>query len=124
MKLEYLHEGSSDCPLIRIYKFQTKEIEKLHGMISDLAKGKKHSVVLDDLSFINPIEGCSLIFLVSKKDEGIALSKDLKFRCLLTSDSWMRVAELLTTFKGDLNGYQWLDETGVVSLLLSSNGKW
>lgn len=29
MKLEYLHNGSADCPLIRLYEFTTGEVMKL-----------------------------------------------------------------------------------------------
>ena len=38
MKLEFLANGSPDCPLIRIYEFNSKEAYKLRRIALQLAK--------------------------------------------------------------------------------------
>jgi len=124
MKIEYIHEGSSDCPLIRIYAFKNDEIDNLYSIISGLAEGKYNSATLHDLPFMNSIENCRLTFYVNEDDKGIALSQDNNFECRLTRDSWFRVMDLVAPFKNDINGFQWLDEEGPVSLLLSKDGRW
>lgn len=124
MKLEYLSEGSADCPLIRIYDFNTSEARELHDVLIDLAKGKMIQVVLQDLPFIVSVQGCSLTLSANETNIGISLSSDLDFECQLTNESWMVVADLAAPFLNDTNGYQWLDETGKISLLLSPSGRW
>ena len=71
MELEYIHEGSSDCPLIRLFNFQTTEINNLHLMVSGLAEGKRDSIVLNELAFVDSIEGCSLTLILGGTDNGI-----------------------------------------------------
>lgn len=124
MKIDYLHEGSTDCPLIRLYEYQKNEIVELQRIVSDLAKGKRISFDLDRLNFIFSVENCSLSFIVNEKDDGIDTSANLSFTCRLSTDGWAQMAGLLSPFPNKIDGYQWLDENGKVSLLISPDGRW
>jgi len=45
---------------------------------------------------------------------------------MLSQETWEQIAGLIESFckSGGLSGYQWLDETSDISLLLSPDGSW
>jgi len=124
MKLEYIPEGSSDSPLIRLYEFDTSEANEFHGLLTSLANKELNQVALKDFPFIIPVQGCSLKLIAVEIDKGISWLNYNNFECLLTIDNWSIVADLVVPFLDDTKGYQWLDETGEISLLLSPSGEW
>ncbi|MFH2064213.1 MAG: hypothetical protein ABIK15_03310 [Pseudomonadota bacterium] len=124
MKLEYIPEGSTDCPLIRLYEFESSEAKEFHGLLTRLANGELNQVALHDLPFIAAIQECSLNLIADENNKGISLINDNNFECLLTVDNWSIVADLVVPFFDGTKGFQWLDETGEISLLLSPSGKW
>ncbi len=90
-----------------------------------LVSGSKISIALHDLGFITPVGGCELTLIVSDFGEDIADSEDI-FMCALSAEGWSQVAESIKPFCSSIgaNKYQWLDEMGDVSLLLTPSGKW
>jgi hypothetical protein len=52
MKIDYLTDGSPDCPILRLYDFDTSEAENLQAVLAELAEGKINSVALKELPFI------------------------------------------------------------------------
>ena len=122
MKLEYLPDGSLDCPIIRLYDFGTSEATKLWSKVAELGNGLNSNIVLLDLDFILSIDGCQLDFLVAERDRGI-ITTDItnQFICVLNKESWKNVKDLIEPFCKDArpNTYQWLDETSNISLLFS-----
>ena len=127
MKLEYLPDGSLDCPLIRLYEFTETEAANLLAKIAELAQGSKISVALHDLSFITPIDNCELILITADNDQGILPSDDANlFMCMLNTESWKQIVGLIDPFcsPAGSKGFKWLDETSDISLLLSPSGKW
>ncbi|NIP37737.1 MAG: hypothetical protein GWO07_01570 [Candidatus Dadabacteria bacterium] len=125
MKLEYIADGSIDCPLIRLYEFTETEAALLLANVSELAQGTKLSISLSELSYITPVDSCELIFILGEDDQGIADSDGL-FMCVLTQESWKKVAGLIEPFCSSVEtkAYKCLDETGEVSLMLSPSGSW
>ena len=127
MKLEYIADGSPYCPLIRLYEFTDIETPGLRTKIAELAQGSSISIALHDLNFVTPIGDCELILIVADDDQGILASdSDSLFMCMLSQETWEQIAGLIESFSksGGLSGYQWLDETSDISLLLSPNGTW
>ena len=127
MKLEYLPDGSLDCPLIRLYDFGANEATKLRQYVNKLANGSSNKYALHHLDFIQSIDDCQLDFVVGEKDKGILTTTMAnQFICVLSQESWEWVGELIEPFCqiARSNTYQWLDETSNISLLFSPSGYW
>jgi hypothetical protein len=125
MKLQFLAEGSPDCPLIRLYEFTREEACKLLGVFDSLANGAARRVALDKEPFIEAIGACRLSLSVGKKDCGILAESGTAFECELTELGWENVVGLTGPFcDAGTKGYQWLTGTGRISLLLSHDGRW
>lgn len=125
MKLEFLASGSPDCPLIRLYEFNSEEAYQLRRMALQLARRKETAVLLHKDSSVVAIGGCELRLKKGEKDLGASQISFLKFECILSPSGWLQVADLIRPFtRGAANGYQWLSETGTVKILLSCDGKW
>ena len=127
MKMEFLPDGSLDCPLIGLYDFDTKQACHLHSLILQLANGTVNEVSLHEAFWMEAIDGCSLILLVADTDQGIIwVAESGNFFCNLRFCSWASVAELVSNFcVSSVPGtFQWLDETSPISWLLSPSGFW
>jgi len=127
MKLEHLPDGSTDCPLIRIYDFTVSEATALQAKVTGLGEGSSDSVVVHDLPFVTSIDDCQLLLVVADRDQGVVtVDSARRFTCGLTRASWKSVVGLMGPFSlpEGSNGYQWLDETSDISLLLSPDGLW
>jgi hypothetical protein len=60
MKIEYLHEGSADCPLIRVYGDDAAAAAELHRAIGRLADGTATQVAAHELPGFQSVGGCAL----------------------------------------------------------------
>ncbi len=126
MKLEFLADGSPDCPLIRLYEFEKAEVIHLKELLDSLANGTRLSVSLHEEPGIEPIDGCRLDLVVSSRNAGIVPKGDRIFECALDKDRWSDLAWLANPLCGseESRRFQWLNEDGPVALLLSDDGRW
>jgi|SRR5579863_2528274 len=125
MKLEYIHSGSQDCPLIRLYEFNAAEIASLRALVKSLAGGSLQSIVVDELEGVEAIRGCRMTLRLGMRDEGARHGEVDHFECVLTSLKWHNIEDLLEPFsESNSNGFQWLDRSGPISLLISRDGRW
>lgn len=125
MKLEFLASGSPDCPLIRIYEFNSKEAYELRRIALALARGTETVVRLHEQPNVTAIGGCELMLQQGKKERGVSAISSSKFEWVLPQAGWLQIAGLIRPFsRGGTNGYQWLSETGKVKILLFCDGKW
>ena len=126
MKLQFLPEGSLDCPLIRLYDFEAADALRLKGLFDGLATGSRTEVSLHEQMGMEPVDGCRLSLRVGKRDTGIVQKGPFTFVCDLTPLRWADVASLTEPFckAAEANVHQWLNEDGQISLLLSPDGKW
>lgn len=123
MKLEFLSDGSPDCPLIRLYAFTSAEARELHDIVLELATGGAAAEV-HRLPFVEPIDNCRLTLQVTPWDQGLVRrTESSEFTCGLTTDTWDNVASLVEPFVEGSRGFQWL-AGGEAALLLSSSGRW
>jgi hypothetical protein len=60
VKLEYLGDGSDDCPLIRLYEFDRAEAMWLREIFDSLANGSRQHLSLHDEVKIEAVGGCQL----------------------------------------------------------------
>jgi hypothetical protein len=125
MKIEFLPSGSPDCPLIRLYGFDRTEATRLREIVNRLASGSQEAISLHEEIGVEPLGGCKLDLRLGGQDLGIVQNAPLSFQCILTADRWSDMACLLQPFcetEGSI--FQWLNEDGKISLLLSRDGKW
>jgi hypothetical protein len=125
MKLEYLADGSQDCPLIRLYEFDQPEVMRLRKIAVALANRSAVSVALHDERGIESVSSCKLILRSGATDAGVAQTGPAAFECTLTPATWGLVKRLIDPFcESKIGGFQWLADQGEISLLLSRSGSW
>lgn len=124
MKLEYLATGSPDCPLIRLFSFDSSEAQKLRNLVAMLSTRSSPQLDLNEHLSIQAVGGCSLSLRTGNQDEGIRRCGPTSFECVLTTNGWEQVEGLLAPFCESATGYQWLIDTGTIRLLISVTGKW
>lgn len=104
-----LETGSSDCPLLRLYEFTSKEVYELRRIALPLARGQETTVRLGEQPNITAIGGCELTLRQGKKDRGVFATSPLKFEWILSPLAWLQVADLIRPFsRGVTKGFQWL----------------
>jgi hypothetical protein len=124
VKLEYLETGSADCPLIRLYEFNSTDIERLRAEVMRLMDGSVSRIRLEKIVPVTSIGGLESAFVQGARDRGVVRNGRNTFEVVLTSEGWDRVEGLLEQFCEPGSGYQWLCEQGDASLLLSRDGSW
>jgi hypothetical protein len=126
MKLEYLADGSPDCPLIRLYDFTGPEVAQLLTAVSSLASGATERVDVHRLPFVEAVGGCQLALVRRSWDQAIIRGRGLwEFECGFTPETWDNVAGLVEPIADGADGFQWLaGSPGEAALLLSASGQW
>lgn len=123
MKIEYLQDGSDDCPLVRIFDFTADEAQSLRQAVRELGAGRVTRINLSELQGIEPVDGLDLAFVAGEIDAGLV--RDHRPFCwILSIASWHKVADKIEPFVQGSTGYQWLSECGETSLLISPTGRW
>ena len=118
MKVEYLEEKA----IVRLYDFDASAVAHLHHYTTKLAERALTAFEVHaggDWQLINISE---LRLVVAAEDLGAAKPHVGKLRWQLTPTTWQDVADRIQPFLTRLQGFQWLDETGPVSVLFSPNG--
>jgi hypothetical protein len=125
MKLEYLADGSLDCPLVRLYEFNQAEARALRSLVRSLVNGQCQSVALEGEEWAESVGGCRLTLRQGSRNLGVRELNPLNFECVLEPGGWSNVEGLLDVFCGSgTSGFQWLTREGSVGLLISQNGQW
>lgn len=119
MKLEYLSGGSTECPLIRLCEFNRSEAQQLRQLVKSLVTGDHEHVALQNEMWVESVSGCSLDLRVGTRDDGVRQVQPLRFECVLSTEGWRGVEELLEPFsQPDSSGFQSLT-TGAARLFSS-----
>jgi hypothetical protein len=125
MKMEFLKDGSPDCPLIRLYEFKPSEAQSLRRIALQLARGRTEKVLLHEDQGILAIGACKLALCRGDKDRGAFETSPLEFQWELTGGGWLSVSGLIRPFtRTDSSGFQWLSDGRRVRILLSHDGRW
>jgi hypothetical protein len=125
MRLEYLPDGSPDCPLIRLFDFTPAEAARLGTAVTDLAAGRVEQVAVHDLLGVVPLGGCKLVLRRRSWDQALVRVGPCAFECGFTAGAWDNVAGLVEPFAAGNSGFQWLAGIpGEAALLLSVGGGW
>ena len=60
MKLEFLPDGSLNCPLIRLYEFDRPQAGQLREIVNRFATGSNQTIALHEEKWVAPLGGCKL----------------------------------------------------------------
>ena len=124
MRIEYIDRRSPDCPLVRISETTLDECKKLTELFYALSTGELRGGAIHELSEHACAVGCQLIAKTGKRDMGMLQAGPNVFECILKKTTWDNVAGLAEPFSKDLSGFQWLDDSSGIRLLLSPTGTW
>ena len=135
MQIDFLEEGSEDCPLIRLYGVEPSQFATLHEAILRLVTGAQEECLLHDVPGFRAL--CKLKLISASSDAGVRrIGQNPDFAWRLTPALWFVVAGLVEPFaqRVDQGSYQWLSgkearhglELGDISVLLSCSvdGSW
>jgi hypothetical protein len=111
VQLEFLPDGSPDCPLTRLSEFTTSEVGRLQALIADLAAGRAECAAVHELPGVVAVGGCELVFRVRGWDQAVLRLGPSAFECGFTAGTWDNVAGLVEPFAAGGGGYQWLAGT-------------
>ena len=126
MKLEYLADGSPDCPLDRLYDYTPAAAGQFLAAVAGQAYGSAERVEVHRLPFVEPVGGCRLTLARRSCDRAVTRGDEpAEFECGFTAGTWENVAGLVEPFAESVGGFQWLaGAPGEAGLLLSASGGW
>lgn len=129
LKVEYLADGSPDCPLLRFYGIESEGFAHLHKLAEALSGDAELRV---DLAHDPAFDLINMErFILSNEAISGAQATTEGFEWSLERYDWETVALLLEPLiDSELPGFQWLDELSVHSVGLpvlasrSPDGSW
>jgi hypothetical protein len=109
MKLEFLADGSRDCPLIRLYEFTPAEAASFRDSVNGLATGTVVRIDVHRLAYVTAIGGCRLSLVLKQWDQAVVRrARPAGFECGFTAITWDNVVGLLEPFTERVDRFQWL----------------
>jgi hypothetical protein len=126
MKIEYV-DNSTNGAFLRLFDFSQAEANELKNLLQDLADGKVDQVPVHEHCKVNPNDNAHLTFQKDGTNKGIH-RQGSEFICSSSNDGLYNIIELLDSFalhaiEHTNKGFQWMDETSDISLLISPNPK-
>lgn len=126
MKIEFIADGSQDCPLLLVYGRETAAFRRLAEALQRLADGASKVDVHDALDPISP-ERIRLSASVADRDIGVVQVSPGAFEWQLTSASWDNVAGLLEPFWREpvqQHIHQCFGHAGGIRVVVSTDRSW
>ncbi len=123
MELEYIPDVGYYTPLIIMSPIIPTKADQLHKAIQDVILGSEETLDIHTLPFITPVDGCRLSAQIAEQDDGAVLIEKTKnhFTWKLTHKSWEFSLALLDHFTSpDISGYQYLDDTLAIHVIIST----
>jgi hypothetical protein len=124
MRVEYVHTGAGDAPLLRLFNFTRADLADLIAAFRTLA-ATGIDLRLAPGEFLTGLNLRTLNARSSDEDLGIVPQEQDGFDWVLTPESWRVVADRAgALIPSDPRAFQWLDESSSISVLLSQTGEW
>ena len=128
MKIEYIPDGSRDCPLILIHGSDVNAIISLRQACFNLANGQTQFFAVHDLPGIEREASCKLVAYSGRRDLGVLRTarKPDSFRWELTATPWLNVEGLLEPFciPQSEHRHQYLDDSSGMPVIISTDRSW
>jgi len=129
MKVEYFGDGSEDSPLVLLYGSDPNDAVTLSTALVALAKSSVSRVAVHELPGFVSIDGCQLVGSVGDFDVGVTMTAPpAVFDCSLRPQTWDDIIGLLEPFSHTTKTtgarFQYLNQTGDIRLLISTERAW
>lgn len=117
MRLDFVDQDDAqkECNrIVRLYDFDTVEVEQFRSQCVDLAMGLRSVVAVHELPFVTALGSCGLFMRVSQQDYGIRpQTVSGVFDCDVAVETWAKIAWFLEVYltEADVRTFHWLDET-------------
>src|ERR1044071_6322085 len=111
MKVEYIPEGSHDCPLIAIFGTSIADFARLRATAEGLANGSFVTSDLQELEGFHLVNIRSLTMATSRDGEGVHHENAVNFVWSLPRQKWKIVSGLVEPFTKQRSAspiHQWL----------------
>jgi hypothetical protein len=125
MTLEFVPEGGRDAPLLLISGAEPSTLSALRAAAWQLTSGAEQEIAAQELPGFASADGCGLMMTNSPGKPGVKQVEGLRFRWVQDREGWAQVAELIDPFlRPRPTGSFQLLESGDISVILSTDGKW
>jgi hypothetical protein len=125
MRVEYVHDGARQTPLLRFFNFTPADLADLIAAFSSLAAPGAVAVRLAPGEFLIGLNLKTLNARPSARDHGVVPLEHDTFDWVLTPQSWRAVAERARALRIDrASSFQWLDQSSSIGVLLSHSDDW
>ena len=125
MKIEFIRAASSNSPVLRFFAFNSEELRRLRETAEVLASGTQKQIELATSAHQELLNLAGVRLSAGARDIGATEpNRDRQITWELTPESWRDVAARIEPLLTSSSGFQWLDESGPVSVLASASGKW
>lgn len=98
MKLEYLPTGAPECPLLRLYDFDSDTVRHFRGLCTELATGVRDCVQIPEDFQVEAIADCRLVLKRVRSRFDLRQVAPQVFECALGREDWDNMAALLEPF--------------------------
>lgn len=122
LTLEFLADGSPDCPLLLLHGKSPAVARSLAGALAAMTS---EGLELHAFPGVEAVAGCRVSAHLARRDQGIRQLGPTEFAWELTFDGWGQVAALMEPFTAmsPTDGFQWL-QTGNISFIVSTTRRW
>ena len=125
MRVEYVHDGARQTPLLRLFNFTRADLADLVAAFSSLASPGAVAVRLAPGEFLTGMNLKTLNARPSARDHGVVPLEHDTFDWVLTPQSWRAVADRARSFRlARSSSFQWLDQSSSIGVLLSHSDDW
>lgn len=122
LTLEYLADGSPDCPLLLLHGRSPAVVRSLAGALAAITS---EGLELQAFPGVEAVAGCRVSARLARRDLGIRQLGPAEFAWELGFDGWGQVAALMEPFTRarTTTGFQWL-QSGPISFIISAARDW
>jgi hypothetical protein len=125
MWIEFLPDGSPDCPAILFYGCPSAGAEAVISTFTALAESPATEVALHQLSDLTPVGDIQLFATNTKGRSGVQQLSALVFGWRKDTEGWLEAAELAESVaRSDGRRFQYLERSGKINVIFSTHRAW
>jgi hypothetical protein len=124
MRLQYIHDGAVDCPLILFAGRDADTVVAIREALRGQSDGQPLS--LHAVPGVEAVDGIRITASLGEADLGVRCAGDRTFSWVMDSEGREQVIELLAPFSQRLGGsaFQYLSREGPIAVVISTDGNW
>ncbi len=124
MRLQYIHDGVIDAPLLVFDGRDPRVVAALREALHP--EMGRFPISLDELPGIEMVDAVRVTASIGDTDLGARRDEDGRVSWVLTIEGWEQVVGLLAPFTTSLTGnaFQYLSQEGPVTVIISTDGRW